>query len=153
MSPSRERWYRTLYWIAAAYDIVLGIVFLFFYTPVFRFLDIEDTLPAQKSYLSLIAVFLFVIGVAYMLIALGNLERNRDLITVGILYKLAYFSVSLWYLISGVYPHIIFFAVFGVADMFFAVAMIECRVYIGRHQQQGHGTSSGAAGTSHPAGT
>ncbi len=153
MSRSCERWYRTLFWIAAVYDIVLGIVFLFFYTPVFRFLDIEDALPVYKSYLSLIAVFLFVIGVAYMLIALGNLERNRDLITVGILYKLAYFSVALWYLISGVYPHIIFFAVFGVADMFFAVAMIECRVYIGRHEEPHHVASPDAAGTAHPAGT
>ena len=153
MSPSRERWYRTLFWIAAVYDIVLGVVFLFFYTPVFRFLDIENTLPVHKSYLSLIAVFLFVIGVAYMLIALGHLERNRDLITVGILYKLAYFSVALWYLISGVYPHIIFFAVFGVADIFFAVAMIECRVYIGRHEAQDRGASSDGAGVAHPAGT
>jgi hypothetical protein len=153
MSPSRERWYRTLFWIAAVYDIVLGVVFLFFYTPVFRFLDIEAALPVYKSYLSLIAVFLFVIGVAYMLIALGDFERNQDLITVGILYKLAYFSVALWYLISGVYPHIIFFAVFGVADIFFAAAMIECRVYIGRHEEPRYVASPDAAGTAHPAGT
>jgi hypothetical protein len=153
MSPSRERWYRTLFWIAAIYDIVLGVVFLFFYAPVFRFLDIEDALPVYTSYLSLIAVFLFVIGVAYLLIAVGNLEQNRDLITVGILYKLAYFSVALWYLISGVYPHIIFFVVFGVADIFFAVAMIECRVYIGRHNDSPPVASPGGTGAAHPAGT
>lgn len=153
MSPSRERWYRILFWIAAVYDIVLGITFLFFYTPVFRFLEIEDTLPAHTSFLSLIAVFLFVIGVAYALIAVGDLERNRDLITVGILYKLAYFSVALWYLISGDYPHIVFFAVFGVADAFFAVTMIECRLYIERHLGEGRTTQPGSTGPAYPAGT
>ena len=67
-------------------------------------LGIEDKLPEQTSFLSLIAAFLFVIGIAYVFIARGNLVRNRDLIAVGALYKLAYFSVALWYLIGGVSP-------------------------------------------------
>ncbi len=132
MSSGRERWYRILFWIAAVYDLTLGIVFLFFYRPVFEFLEIEDTIPEHTSYLSLIAAFLFVIGVAYVFIARGDLLRNRDLIAVGALYKLAYFSVALWYLIDGVYPHIIFFALFGVADFLFLVAMAECWWYLGR---------------------
>lgn len=134
MSPARERWYRILFWTAAVYDIVLGITFLFFYRPVFEWIGIEDTLPEYTSYVSLVAAFLFVIGVAYVLIAVGDLFRNRDLITVGILYKVAYFSVALWYLIDGVYPHILFFVVFGLADFAFAVAMTECRIFIGRHE-------------------
>ena len=130
MSPARERWYRTVFWIAAVYDVVLGIAFLFFATPIFEWIGIEDTLPEYSSYISLIAAFLFVIGVAYVLIAIGDLQRNRDLITVGILYKVAYFSVALWYLIDGVYPHILFFYVFGLADLVFAVAMTECRLHL-----------------------
>jgi len=104
MSPDRERWYRVLFWVAAIYDLALGVVFLFFYRPAFSVLEIEDALPEYTSFLSLIAVFLFVIGVAYVFIARGDLVRNRDLIAVGVLYKLAYFSVALWYLIGGVYP-------------------------------------------------
>ena len=134
MSLARERWYRTLFWIAAAYDVALGIAFLFFATPIFEWIGIEDTLPEYTSYISLIAAFLFVIGVAYALIAMGDLYRNRDLITVGILYKVAYFSVALWYLIDGVYPHILFFYVFGLADLVFAVAMTECRLYLRSHE-------------------
>ncbi len=133
MSPSRQRWYRTLFWVAAIYDIVLGITFMFFYRPVFEWLGVEDALPEHTSYISLIAAFLFVIGVAYVLIAIGDLQRNRDLITIGILYKVAYFLVTLWYLIDGFYPHIAFFVVFGVADALFAVAMAECRVFLQRH--------------------
>ncbi|MEN8234949.1 MAG: hypothetical protein ABFR89_08535 [Actinomycetota bacterium] len=132
MSPDRERWYRTLFWIAAVYDLVLGIAFLFFYRPIFRLLDREEAIPEYTSFLSLIAVFLFVIGVAYVFIARGDLVRNRDLIAVGALYKLAYFSVALWYLIGGVYPHIVFFVVFGLADLAFLVTMTECWWTIGK---------------------
>lgn len=135
MSPTRERWYRTVFWIAAAYDVLLGIAFLFFATPIFEWIGIEDTLPEYSSYLSLIAAFLFVIGIAYVLIAIGDLQRNRDLIAIGILYKVAYFSVALWYLIDGVYPHILFFYVFGLADAVFAVLMGECWLRL-RTQEQ-----------------
>lgn len=131
MSPARERWYRFLFWTAAIYDLTLGTVFLFFYRPVFEALGIEDTLPEHTSFLSLIAAFLFVIGVAYVLVARGDLARNRDLIAVGALYKLAYFSVALWYLIGGVYPHIVFFVVFGLADLAFFIAMVECWWFVG----------------------
>ncbi len=137
MSSARERWYRTLFWIAAVYDLVLGVVFLFLYRPAFSALGIEDALPEHTSFLSLIAAFLFVIGVAYVLIARGDLVRNRDLIAVGALYKLAYFSVALWYLIGGVYPHIVFFVVFGLADLAFLIAMAECWWHIGRLEQSG----------------
>ncbi len=135
MSPARERWYRTLFWIAAIYDLALGIVFLFFYRPAFSVLGIEDALPEYTSFLSLIAAFLFVIGVAYVFIARGDLFRNRDLIAVGALYKLAYFSVALWYLIGGVYPHIVFFVVFGLADLAFLIAMTECWWHIGHVEE------------------
>ncbi len=130
MSPARERWYRSLFWIAAVYDVALGIAFLFFATPIFEWIGIEDTLPEYTSYISLVAAFLFVIGIAYVLIAIGDLYRNRDLVTVGIFYKVAYFSVALWYLIDGMYPHILFFYVFGLADLAFAVAMTECRWHL-----------------------
>lgn len=136
MTHSRERWYRTLFWVSAVYDITLGIVFMFFYRPVFSALGIEDTLPEYTSFLSLIAAFLFVIGVAYALIARGDLERNRDLIAVGILYKAAYFFVALWYLIAGVYPHIVFFTVFGLADLAFGIAMIECWWFLTRKESE-----------------
>ncbi len=131
MSPDRERWYRILFWVAAIYDLTLGVVFLFLYRPAFSALGIEDALPEHTSFLSLIAAFLFVIGVAYVFIARGDLVRNRDLIAVGALYKLAYFSVALWYLVGGVYPHIVFFVVFGLADLAFLIAMVECWWYVG----------------------
>ena len=132
MSATRERYYRVVFWIAAAYDLTLGILFLFFAEPVFELLDAENELPEQGGFVSLIAVFLFVIGVAYVLIARGDLVRNRDLIAVGALYKLAYTAVAMFYLAIGEYPDLAFIAVFGLTDLVFFVLMAECWVYLGR---------------------
>jgi hypothetical protein len=132
MSETRERYYRILFWIAAVYDITLGLVFLFFSEPAFELLDAANRLPDQGAFVSLIAAFLFVIGIAYVLIARGDLLRNRDLIAIGALYKLAYTSVAVYYLVIGEYPDLAFVAVFGLADLVFFVLMTECWLYLGR---------------------
>ena len=132
MSEAREGYYRLLFWVAAVYDLTLGIVFLFFAESAFELLDAESQLPDQGAYVSLIAAFLFVIGVAYVLIARGDLLRNRDLIAIGALYKLAYTSVAVYYLAIGEYPDLTFIAVFGLADLVFFVLMAECWLYLGR---------------------
>lgn len=130
MSRGREKYYRTVFLIAAVYDIVLGIIFTFFYEFAFELLGISYELPNYGAYLSLIGSFLFVIGIAYLLIFLGDLKRNFHLIIVGTLYKLAYSSVAIFYLIIGEYPHIIFISLFGALDMVFFIMMLECSIYI-----------------------
>ena len=86
MNESRIRYYRALFLVAAIYDILLGVVFTFFYKPAFAWLGISAALPQFGGYLSLIGAFLFVIGVAYYLIYRGDLAQNRDLVLVGVLY-------------------------------------------------------------------
>lgn len=131
MSSSKERYYRRLFWVAAAYDIILGIVFLFFTRRVAEQLGFVDELPSYGGYMSLLAAFVFVIGVAYVYIARGDLVRNRDLIAIGAWYKLAYFSVAAYYFVIGDYPHAIFIG-FGAADLVFLILMAECWWYVGR---------------------
>ncbi len=45
MDASRERYYRGLFATAAIYDLVLGVVFLFFGRWAFDVLDIEEKYP------------------------------------------------------------------------------------------------------------
>lgn len=130
MTHSRKTYYKYIFLAATVYDVVLGVVFTFFYRFAFKLLGIEDRLPNYSAYLSLIGAFLLVIGIAYLLIFLGDLRRNRDLILIGALFKLAYFSVTLAYLIIGHYPHIIFFLLFGLIDLVFFVTMMECYLHI-----------------------
>jgi len=126
MQPSKEKYYRLLFNVAALYDILLGLVFTFFSEHAFAILGISDKFPAFGGYVTLLGVFVLVIGIAYCLIARGDLRRNADLIFVGALYKLAYSATAFYYLAMGSLPHIAFGVVFGVADALFFILMAEC---------------------------
>jgi hypothetical protein len=126
MNPTREKYYRNLFRIAAAYDVILGIVFTLFVAQAFNALGIREKLPAFGGYLTLLGGFVLVIGVAYFLISRGDLRRNLDLILVGTLYKLAYSATAFYYWLAGGIPHFIFVGLFGVADAVFFILMAEC---------------------------
>src|ERR1035438_907129 len=126
MNPAKEKYYRGLFYIAAIYDVVLGITFTFFPARAFAALGISDKLPAFGGYLTLLGAFVLVIGAAYFLIARSDLRRNADLILIGTLYKLAYAGTAFYYWSQGSLPHVAFGALFGVADAVFFVLMAEC---------------------------
>jgi formate/nitrite transporter FocA (FNT family) len=136
MSPKREKYYRALFLIATVYDVSLGIIFAFFYRVPFEMLGIADRLPASGAYLSLIGAFLFVIGIAYFLLYRGDLLRNRDLVTVGTFYKLAYCLIVGYYALVGEMPHMIFVVLFGGCDFIFFILMLECRFYLHKMTKQ-----------------
>jgi len=135
MKTAREKYYRSLFTVAAIYDALLGVAFLFFPARVFGALGIREQLPAFGGYLTLLGAFVLVIGVAYALIARGELRRNADLILVGTLYKLAYSATAFYYWSAGTLPHATFAAVFGVADAIFFVLMAECCWFLNRAAQ------------------
>lgn len=113
--------YRMGFLVAAAYDIVLGAAFIFLYKPILDVLDI--TAPDNKSYIHLAAVFVLVQGISY-LFAYRDMRANRDLILVGIIYKLAYALVAFYYLAIDDLLHWIFF-VFGLIDVLFMLFFIQ----------------------------
>ena len=126
MNPAREKYYRTLFRIAAAYDVLLGVAFTFFPAEAYDALGIREKLPAFGGYLTLLGAFVLVIGVAYFLISRGDLRRNLDLILIGTLYKLAYSATAFYYWSAGGLPHVAFAALFGVGDAVFFALMAEC---------------------------
>ncbi len=135
MNTAKEKYYRNLFRIAAIYDVLLGIAFTFFPEPVFDALGIRAKLPVFGGYLTLLGAFVLVIGLGYFLIARGDLQRNRDLIFIGVLYKLAYSATAFYYWLAGELPHVIFGALFGVADAVFFVLMAECYWSLKRETQ------------------
>ena len=126
MNPTKEKYYRGLFTIAAFYDLVLGLTFTFFPARAFAALGISDKLPAFGGYLTLLGAFVLVLGIAYALISRGDLRGNADLILIGALYKLAYAVTAFYYWAAGALPHVVFGAVFGVADAVFFALMAEC---------------------------
>ena len=121
MNNARENYYKKLFLTAALYDLALGIVFLFFYRPLFHVLKIP--LPLNPSYLLLSAAFVFVLGIAYYFIY-RDIKSNRDLVKIGTIYKFAYVSVGLYCLLLGLVPHMIFL-VFAAIDVVFFSLFVE----------------------------
>jgi hypothetical protein len=140
MTDKRQRYYRGLFAVAAAYDIVLGIIFLFFGRWAFDALDIEDKYP-EGGFLPLIGAFVLVLGIGYYLIWRADLWRNRDLVTIGALYKLAYTGVGIYVAVADEVPHALFLWGFGVADAVFFVLMLECVVFLYRQHGLQESTS------------
>lgn len=111
------RFYRGVFFVAALYDLILGVAFLLLYPWIYGLLGIP--LPTEPAYLQMAAAFVVVQGIMYVLVY-RDMERNRDLILVGAIYKAAYAVVSLYHLGVGDLPHGLF-AVFGVLDIGFMI--------------------------------
>lgn len=133
MTDSRRKYYRGLYGVAAVYDIVLGVLFLFFARWAFESMGVLDAYPVE-GYIQLIGAFVLVLGIGYFLIWRGDLWRNRDLVLVGALYKLAYSGVAFYIAATAEVPHWLFVWGFGVADAIFLLLMVECLYYLYRHR-------------------
>jgi len=126
------KYYKGLFLLAAIYDLILGLVFTFFPKSAFNLIGIPEKAPGFIGYLSLIGAYLLIIGIAYLLIYRGNLNKNLDLILIGLLYKFAYCSIVFYYFIIGDLPHIIFLVLFGFIDLIMLILMIECYVTVKR---------------------
>jgi hypothetical protein len=118
VADSQEwRRFKTLFLIAALYDIGLGAAFFLFFRPLFDALHVA--LPNNTSYIHLTAGFVFVQGVGYWLVY-RNLFRNLDLVRLGIVYKAIYSGVAFYYLAIGQLPDAVF-AWLAVCDLLFLV--------------------------------
>ena len=137
MKPAKEKYYRTLFSIAALYDLLLGVAFTFFPTETFARLGVSDQMPAFAGYITLPGAFVIALGILYVLVARGDLQRNRDLILAGSLFKLAYAAVAIYYWAANALPHPAF-AVFGAADAVFFVLILECYWSLPREVQSRH---------------
>lgn len=113
--------YRLGFWAAASYDIALGLVFFFFYRPIFRALNV--TPPGHPSYAHLTAAYVFVQGVGYLFVA-RDPERNVDLVKLGAVYKFVYCAVAAYYALTGRLVSSVF-GWFAIFDMGFLVFFLD----------------------------
>ncbi|HYQ58702.1 MAG TPA: hypothetical protein VEP89_15285 [Draconibacterium sp.] len=109
------KFYKTVFLIAAAYDLILGVSFFVLYQNVYTMFNIP--LPETEAYLQLNAAFVFAQGILYWFVY-RNIKRNVDIVKVAIVYKLAYAWVALYNWGIGELPHAVF-AVFGLIDVAF----------------------------------
>ena len=92
---------KKLFVIAALYDFILGVIFLVAWKQVYNYFGV--TLPNHAGYVQFGAALVAIFGVGFWFVA-QNPERNRDIIKMGILLKLAYSGVVLGHHLFGVVP-------------------------------------------------
>lgn len=109
--------YRTLFLVAAVYDLALGAIFFLLYGPTFELLGIA--LPNNTSYIHLTAAFVFVQGLGYWFVYQAPIA-NRGIAKIGVAYKFAFAALSIYYFLIGELLHPAFLA-FGIADLGFLI--------------------------------
>ena len=92
---------RVLFAVAALYDGVLGLVFLFFPTWVFSLHHVEP--PNHLGYVRFPALLLLVFAVMFFRVAADPVAR-RELILYGWGLKLSYCAVAFWYQLTHGIP-------------------------------------------------
>ena len=112
--------YRTLFLVAALYDLVLGAVFFLLYGPAFELLGIA--LPNNTSYIHLTDAFVIVQGLGYWFVYQAPIA-NRGIAKVGVSYKFAFAALSIYYFLIGELLHSIF-VLFGIADIAFLIGFV-----------------------------
>jgi len=119
------KWIVPLFLFAALYDGVLGLLFLAAPYYVFDLCDV--TRPNHPGYVQFPAALLLIFGLMFLVIA-RDPAGNRNLIPYGILLKVAYSSVTIWYWVTTELPHI--WKPFAVIDVVMGVLFIWAYVVL-----------------------
>ena len=109
-------WLRGLFVTAAAYDGILGILFLVAPARLFAYFDVAP--PNHLGYVKFPAALLVVFALMFAAIARRPFE-NRNLIPYGILLKVSYCSVAFGYWFTQDIPGM--WKPFAVFDLAFGV--------------------------------
>jgi len=111
-----QAWIKPLLLLAAAYDLILGLAALLAFKPIYQRFAV--TLPNHAGYVQWGAAVVIVFGIGFWLAAM-NPARNRDIIVMGVLFKLAFAGTVLGHDFLGSVPTI--WVPFAWADLAFAL--------------------------------
>ena len=115
----RRDWIRPLFVAAAAYDFGLGVLFLLAWPAIYARFGV--TPPNHPGYVLFGAAAIAIFGVGFWFVSRAP-ERNRDIVKLGILVKLAYATTVLAYAARGRMPAM--WVPFAWIDLAFLVAFV-----------------------------
>lgn len=113
------RWIRSLFIVAALYDLVLGAAYLVLYPTLYARFGVA--LPNHPGYVQLNALFVVIMGIGFWMVANAPV-RNRDLIALGMLFKAAYAGIVFFYWARGMMPAM--WLIWAVCDTLFLLAFL-----------------------------
>ncbi len=115
------------YYFSAAYDGILGLVFLFFSLPIYSWYEIPP--PNHIGYVHFPAALLIVFALMFISIARYPL-RNRNLIPYGVLLKVSYCSTVFWHWSTVGIPDM--WKSFAIFDACFGLLFVWTYIILGR---------------------
>jgi len=118
LSTVQSSFWKPFFLVAALYDAILGVVFFFFYGPLFSTLGIA--LPNNTSYIHITTAYIFVQGLSYWFVYRAP-QRNVDILKVGIVYKAIFSGLAFYYLAIGQLLSWVF-VIFAILDLIFLAA-------------------------------
>ncbi len=118
-----------LFIVAALYDGILGLAFLFASQAVFQWFNV--TPPNHIGYAQFPGALLLVFGLMYLAVAKNPIE-NRNLIPYGILLKVSYCGIVFYHWFSAGIPNM--WKPFAIVDLFFLALFFWAYSAIPRHQ-------------------
>jgi len=99
----KRDWIHPLFLISAVYDFGLGVTVLTMHPAIYTYFGI--TPPNHPGYVELPAALVAIFGVGFWMVS-RDPWRNRDIIKLGILLKLAYAGIVLGHAARGGIPGI-----------------------------------------------
>ncbi len=126
-----------LFVIAAIYDGILGLAFLFAADSVFQKFNVAP--PNHYGYVHFPAALLLVFAILYLAVAM-NPGKNRNLIPYGALLKVSYCAIVgyHWFSAQGI-PDM--WKPFAIADLVFLILFIIAYVRIPRRNDESAATN------------
>lgn len=115
----KREWIGPFFVFAALYDFVLGVLFLLAWRQCYGMFNIEP--PNHPAYIQFAAAVVATFGIGFWYVARAP-ERNRDIIKLGVLLKLAYSGIVLSYWFQGRMPSM--WVPFAWIDLGFLVAFV-----------------------------
>jgi hypothetical protein len=116
----KKKYYKQLFLIGAIWNWSAAAVFALGYKILFPLFGMG--LPLYPAFFQMFLGLAFVFGIGYFWVS-KDLDRNHDIVRMGIIGKFFVFTAMLWAWISGQIPLILTGA--GVVDLVFAVLYIE----------------------------
>ncbi len=118
MMAQSESYQKNLFFIGALWNWGAALLFVGLYFINVNILELFLTVPESMLWFFIVAGAIFIFGLGYYWIS-KDVERNRDIIKMGIIGKMLVFLLFLIYMIKGDITWLLFMA--GCVDLVFAV--------------------------------
>jgi hypothetical protein len=115
----KTEWIRPLFVVAGLYDALLGLAFMAAWPSIYQRFGVAP--PNHPGYILFGAATIAIFGVGFLFVAAAP-ERNRDIIKLGMLLKLAYAGTVLFYRSRGEMPAM--WVPFAWIDLVFFVTFV-----------------------------